>query len=177
MARAMPDRPVDALLFDLGGVVFGIDFDRAIRAWEHAAGLEPGALVGRFTMDDAYERHERGHLDTAGYLAHLLATLGVELADEDLAAGWNDIYLGPLPGMADLVARAAEALPTYAFTNTNLLHHSVWAPRFAAELAAFRTVFVSSQLGLRKPEPEAFRHIAAEIGVPFERTLFFDDTG
>lgn len=169
-------RPVDALLFDLGGVVVAIDFDRAVRSWEAAAGLDPGGLVGRFTMDDAYERHERGHLDGADYLAHLRATLGVDLGDEELTTGWNDIFLEPIPGIADLLVRAAEALPTYAFTNTNLLHQAAWAPRFAAELASFRTIFSSPELGLRKPEPQAFWHVAAEIGEPLDRILFFDDT-
>ncbi|QXC60698.1 HAD family phosphatase [Aquihabitans sp. G128] len=176
MVTPEPPPTVDALLFDLGGVVFGIDFDRAVRHWEASAHLEPGALVGRFTVDDAYERHERAHLDTAGYLAHLRTTLGVDLSDDELAAGWNDIYLGPLPGMAELVARAAAVLPTYAFTNTNVLHQSAWEPRFAAELAAFRHVFSSSTIGLRKPEEAAFRHVADEVGVPLERILFFDDT-
>jgi putative hydrolase of the HAD superfamily len=31
-------------------------------------------------------------------------------------------------------------------------------------------------MGLRKPEPAAFRHIEREIGVPAHRILFFDDS-
>lgn len=171
-----PTAPIDALLFDLGGVVMGIDFDRAVASWERAAGLPSGALVGRLVFDGTYERHERGHLDTTGYLAHLRTMLAVDLTDEQLAAGWNDIYLGPIAGAAELVARAAEVLPTYAFTNTNALHQSEWEPRFAAEMAPFRTIFSSHLLGLRKPEEAAFRHVADEIGVPLGRILFFDDT-
>ena len=176
MTTTFGGRPVDALLFDLGGVVMAIDFDRAVRSWEDAAGLDPDSLMGRFTMDDAYERHERGHLDSAGYLAHLRATLGVDLTDDQLTTGWNAIFLGPIAGVADLLVRVAEVLPTYAFTNTNVLHQSAWGPRFAAEMAVFRTIFSSPEIGLRKPEPEAFRHVADEIGVPLERILFFDDT-
>jgi len=167
---------VHALLFDLGGVVMGIDFDRAVSAWEDAAGLAPGALVGRLQMDDAYERHERGHLDTTSYLAHLRTTLAVDLTDDQLAAGWNDIYLGPIDGVGELLAIAAATLPTYAFTNTNALHQSAWGPRFAAEMAPFRTIFSSHLIGLRKPEDAAFRHVSEEIGVPLDRIMFFDDT-
>src|SRR5690606_36271441 len=71
---------------------------------------------------------------------------------------------------------AAEHLPLYAFTNTNHLHRSAWEPRFAAEFAPFRRIFSSADLGLRKPEPAAFHHVAAEIGAPLDRILFFDDT-
>jgi putative hydrolase of the HAD superfamily len=53
---------------------------------------------------------------------------------------------------------------------------SVWVPAYAETLQNFRRVFVSSDMGIRKPEPEAFAMIAAAIGVPLPRILFFDDT-
>lgn len=167
---------IDALLFDLGGVVMGIDFDRAVSSWEQSAGLPPGGLRGRLVMDAVYERYERGGIDSATYLAHLRTLLAVDLTDEQLSVGWNDIYLGPIAGVGDLVARAAEVLPTYAFTNTNALHQSEWEPRFATDLTHFRTIFSSHLIGLRKPEEAAFRQVAGAIGVPVEHILFFDDT-
>ena len=39
-----------------------------------------------------------------------------------------------------------------------------------------RKVFVSHELGKRKPTPEAFHAVAQAIYVPPERILFFDDT-
>jgi len=45
-----------------------------------------------------------------------------------------------------------------------------------AALPVFRKVFVSYELGARKPERAAFEAIARAIGVPLERILFFDDT-
>ena len=43
-------------------------------------------------------------------------------------------------------------------------------------LKHFTKVFVSSRIGLRKPDAEAFAHVAQEIGVAPERILFFDDS-
>jgi beta-phosphoglucomutase-like phosphatase (HAD superfamily) len=40
----------------------------------------------------------------------------------------------------------------------------------------FPQVFLSFELGLRKPERAAFEAIAAAIGVPLNRIRFFDDT-
>jgi glucose-1-phosphatase len=31
-------------------------------------------------------------------------------------------------------------------------------------------------MGTRKPEPQAFEHVAREIAVPLQRILFLDDT-
>ena len=38
----------DALLFDLGRVVFDIDFNKVLACWAGHAGCEPAQLVERF---------------------------------------------------------------------------------------------------------------------------------
>ncbi len=43
-------------------------------------------------------------------------------------------------------------------------------------LGLFQTVFVSSEMGTRKPEPEAFHAVAKAIGIKQHRIVFFDDT-
>lgn len=66
--------------------------------------------------------------------------------------------------------------PLYAFTNSNVTHQAGWSARYAEVLQIFRRVFVSCELGLRKPERAAFEAIASAIGVPLDRILFLDDT-
>jgi glucose-1-phosphatase len=69
----------DALLFDLGGVVFGIDFERTFAVWAERAGVEVATVRDRFKMDRAYERHERGEIDEKEYFAALRSSLGLSL--------------------------------------------------------------------------------------------------
>lgn len=45
----------------------------------------------------------------------------------------------------------------------------------SATLSAFRKVFVSSDLGKRKPEPNAFMAVAEAMAIPPPKILFFDD--
>ena len=167
---------VDALLFDLGGVVIDIDFGLAFASWAAAAQPPPDTVRARFAFDDAYERHERGEITGAAYFASLRSSLGLELSDAALTAGWNAIYLDEVPGIRALLGRLAGRLPLYAFTNSNLTHQAFWTVRYADVLKPFRKVFISCEMGLRNPEPPAFEAIASEIGVPLERILFFDDT-
>lgn len=103
------------------------------------------------------------------------ATLGVDLSDEDLVEGWNDIYRGLVPGISDVLTAAAMRWPLFAFTNSNPTHQRVWERLYANQLRTFRRVFVSSDLGIRKPDPEAFRLVAGLMGVEPEEILFFDD--
>jgi len=166
---------IDALLFDLGNVVIHIDFERVFARWAAHAGCDAALLSEKFSHDEPGQRYERGEIDNAAYFASLRGSLGVELDDARFLEGWGAIYVGEMPGIGELLARLAPKIPIYAFTNTNRAHAAVYSVQFAALLAHFRKVFTSHEMGLRKPEPEAFAHIVNEIGVPAERILFFDD--
>lgn len=167
---------VDALLFDLGGVVIEIDFTRAFALWAAYSGVPIDTIQARFSFDAFYERHERGEIHVRAYFASLRASLGIHLSDDQFAQGWTAIYVGEIPATVALLRRLKDRVPLYAFTNSNPTHQHVWARDYADLLRCFRKVFVSSEMGQRKPEPEAFVAIAADIGVRLDRILFFDDT-
>jgi len=167
---------VDVLLFDLGGVVTDIDFGRCTARWAASAGRDPEDVASRFAFDAAYEEHERGTLDAAGYFESLRQLLSVDLTDSELLEGWNDIYLGVIAGIGPLLDAARDRFPLYAMTNSNPSHQAVWSERFAVELEVFASTFVSSDIGHRKPDRAAFDTVASMIGVSPSTILFFDDS-
>jgi putative hydrolase of the HAD superfamily len=166
----------EALLFDLGGVVIEIDFDRAFAHWAAYSKRPPDTIKKRFSFDNFYQQHERGEIDAPAYFASLRKSLGIDISDTQFAEGWNDIYAGEAPGIAALLQEVKRKMPIYAFTNSNPTHQQVWSKRFAKVLDLFQKVFVSSELGRRKPESEAFHAVAAAIGVPIPRIVFLDDS-
>jgi glucose-1-phosphatase len=165
----------DALLFDLGRVVLDIDFDKTLACWAAHAGCEPARLVGRFTRGEIYQRHERGEIGDAEFFAALRTSLGVELTDDQFLEGWNAIFAGEMPGIAPLLARAAQRMPLYAFSNTNGAHVEHFSQAYTDVLGHFRELFLSSTIGLRKPDAAAYDHVVKAIGVPPKRIVFFDD--
>jgi len=165
----------DALLFDLGRVVLDTDFNRTLACWAGHAGCGPAQLSGRFSPDDAYKRHERGEISDADFFASLRASLGIEVTDAQFLEGWNAVFAGEMPEMAPLLARAARRLPLYAFSNTNRAHVEHFSRMFPDLLGHFRKMFLSSTIGLRKPDAEAYDHVIDAIGVPAGRIVFFDD--
>jgi putative hydrolase of the HAD superfamily len=66
-------------------------------------------------------------------------------------------------------------VPLYAFSNTNRAHEVHFSRHFAEVLGHFREVFLSSTIGLRKPDADAYDHVVKAIGVPAARIVFFDD--
>jgi putative hydrolase of the HAD superfamily len=138
--------------------------------------VPPEALATLYTFDEPYERHERGEIGELDYYAALRRSLAIDIPDDDFRAGWGAIFTEPVHETVALLEKLRDRVPLYAFSNSNAAHHAVWSRKFAPALANFRRVFVSSEMGLRKPERAAFDHIAREIGVAPARILFFDDT-
>ena len=173
----MPVRSgVDAIVFDLGGVLLEVDFGRVFAAWAECAGVSPESIRARYRMDAPYEQHERGEITARQYFASLRNSLGLALSDAQFEAGWNEVVRGEIPGVGELLAQAAQRLPLYVFSNTNAMHYAHWGPSHAGLLKMFRRLFMSHEIGLRKPEARAFEYIGAEIGVGLPNILFFDDT-
>ena len=168
--------PADALLFDLGGVLLGLDWDRAFGLWARHAGADAAALRARYVFDEAYERHERGEIDEAAYYASLRGSLGIDITDDEFRAGWGAIFTQEVAETTALLDELHGRVPLYLFSNTNAAHHRVWAAIMQRTLSRFDRTFVSSELGVRKPDRASFDRISREIGVPHGRILFFDDT-
>lgn len=163
-------------MFDLGGVVFGIDLERACSHWSSHSGVPAETIRSRFRIDQWYERHERGEIGAAEYFDTLRDTLGIAISDEQFAAGWNAIFKEESAEVFELLRCLSPRIPIYAFSNSNVIHQEFWERKYAKTLALFRQVFVSCEIGLRKPEAAAFRHVIACIGSEPENLLFFDDT-
>ena len=166
---------IDAFLVDFGNVVVEIDFARVTAHWARSAGADPEALRARFTHDEAYRRHERAEIGAGEYFASLRDSLGIDLDDAAFEAGWNAVFVREIEPNVELLRRLAPRVPLYLFSNTNLAHYAFFSKRHAGALAPFRRLFVSHELGARKPDPAAFLRIAEEVGVPASRILFFDD--
>ena len=171
----MPPDSIDALLFDLGGVVIEIDFERVFAHWAQAAGVSERHIRSHFGDDAPHQAYQRGEITDEAYFGHLRDHLQLPLSHDQLVAGWNAIFVGEMAGIGPLLAEAARARPLYAFSNTNRAHELCWSRAFASVLAHFQEVFVSSTIGLAKPDRVAFDHVAQAMGVAPERILFFDD--
>jgi len=167
----------DALLFDLGRVVFDIDFNKVLACWAGHAGCEPAQIAERFSSrEEFYHRHETGEISDAEFFGGLRASLGIGISDAQFLEGWNAIFAGEMPGIAPLLERAGKRLPLYAFSNTNSAHVDHFSVAYAGVLGHFREIFLSSSIGLRKPNAAAFDHVVKAIGVPASRIVFFDDS-
>ena len=165
-----------AVLLDLGNVVLGVDFRNVFRHWAASANIDEERFFEHWRMDAAYEAHERGELPFEDYAEHLAGVFDVELTRDQWLAGWNAIWTEPFQQVISMLPEVAKRYPLYCFTNTNDAHTLHWRHHYAEAISHFQHTFVSSELGMRKPDVSAFHYVCAEMQQPPSNILFLDDT-
>lgn len=166
----------EALLFDLGNVIVDLDPSRVFAHWGETAAVDPATLAARWTIDDAYRQHETGQLDFHAYTQHLSNTLHIDLAPSQWRDGWNALFLGTFPMVNARLASLASALPCFCYTNTNPTHQTEWQANYSDALLPFRKVYVSSDIGRRKPDASSFNWVANDMGYDPTEIQFIDDS-
>ena len=164
-----------AVLFDLGGVLLTIDWERAIQTWAPHSRLPAERLRERFSFDEAFHRHETGHLHDEGYFAHLRQVLELGCEPQQVRAGFDAILAGEIEETVRMLDAIRGRVPCYAISNTNPSHLAQMRRGFPGFLERFERVFASHDIGHRKPHPESFGHVLRAIGVPPAEVLLFDD--
>jgi len=166
---------IELLLFDLGGVVIDIDFERIFKKWSVYSGLPMPEIKAAFRADVAFERYERGQIDSTEYCRYLCESIGMKMSFDQFSEGWNDIMVAPIVPTVNLLKHLSAQIPLYALSNANPLHKAYWENTYVDELGYFRRIFVSSDTGHRKPEPDAYLQVADELDVDLQNIVFFDD--
>lgn len=167
---------IKALLFDLGGVVLQLDWKMVFTQWAKHCPFSPAEVGRRFSMDTAYEQHERGKLSGAEYFAHLRSMFDFSGDEKALIDGWNALFVGEVEETVAIIARLKSEVPVYLLTNSNPAHEEFWRATYADTIALFTDVFVSSTLGHRKPDRSSFAAVAQMTGIELRSMLFFDDS-
>ncbi|MDH3658871.1 MAG: HAD family phosphatase [Alphaproteobacteria bacterium] len=89
---------------------------------------------------------------------------------------WEEMLKGPIDGSVDILERLdGEGYELHALTNWSAETFPIARARFDF-LERFRTILVSGEEGLVKPDAGIFQLMLERIGHPAERCLLIDDS-
>lgn len=169
------NKKLEAVIFDLGGVIFGVSLKPVILKWSKSIGCNPQDIASKFKVDSFYERFETGEISPEEYRDHVCDVLNCKMSDEDFDKGWNSIYLDILPGVESVLQKLQGKVRLVVLTNTNQIHAQEWRPRYAEILKYFEKVFSSYEIGARKPQPESFQIVLNYLNIEPGKVVFIDD--
>ncbi len=181
-ADAVPGRRFDAVVFDFGGVLISpITTRLAALAEHHGIGtvemLE--MLMGpRYvsTADHPWHRAERGEVsanELQGLLEPLAEAAGVALRGDEMEILFDRSYRYNQAILDRVRALRQEGYRTALLTNSVREFQEVLKEEISGDL--FDEIVDSSEVGMRKPEPEIYRVVIDRLGVDPRRTVYLDD--
>ncbi|MEO8587930.1 MAG: HAD family phosphatase [Flavobacteriales bacterium] len=173
---------IDTLLLDLGGVLIDVDYHATTNAFKALGFADFETLYSKAKQDHLFDGFETGALSPAQFRDRIRQLHGTGITDERIDDCWNAM-LGSIPAARiELIHRLKERYRVLLLSNTNAIH----VPAFSAIVerengfvdfkALFHGAYYSCEIGLRKPNADAYEHVLREHGAAPGRTLFIDDS-
>lgn len=173
-------KSIKNILFDLGNVLYDIDFDVMYQRF-HQLGIPN--FENHFTLnksDALFFELEKGEVDAIQFCARFNQLYQLELSDSTIIDAWNSLLIGFRKDSMDWVKLNRNQFDVFLYSNTNQIHYDYFIPQYAREIGGdfnslFKKPYYSHKMGMRKPDPTSFQFILNQEGLIAAETLFVDD--
>ena len=179
----MSDGRYKVLAFDMGGVIFKIDKNRAVRAFQEVGFTDAPRYLNAFTQIGIFGELESGRISAEEFRNRLSALSTRELTLEDCRHGWMGYFVElPRRNLAALERLRTAGYRLCLLSNTNPFMMS-WARSIEFDgvhptgiAHYFDALYLSYELGVMKPEPRIFELMMEREQVAPHEVLFIDDS-
>lgn len=161
------------ILFDIGNVLVDFQFERLYEIHaEHS-----GRPLVPFSEQDLEMRDqvEKGLIDDSQWVEYLNEARGLSWTVEQLVDVWAEMFTRNETGIE--LFRSSIDAGAQVYTLSNIAKHHIdaieknWPDFFHGATG----LFLSYQIGVRKPHPDIYRHALKELDAAGEDCLFIDD--
>ena len=168
------------LIFDLGNVLYDIDFVKMYKAFDD---LGVPNFENHFTLnksDQIFFDLEKGFIHEIEFCKGFNALYNLNLTHQQIIDAWNALLIGYRKESIDWLKEHNTQYATFLYSNTNQIHYDYFIPQFSREIGGnfeklFKTPYFSHKMGQRKPDPASFQFILDKEGLKADETLFIDD--
>ena len=168
------------IVFDFGGVIASIDFDKAVQAFKQIGLKDADRRLDKYHQTEIFQELEEGKLTTMQFQQLLGNLCGRTLNFEETQKAWlgfiTEVNLHQLRYIEELHAHYR----LYLLSNTNPYIMS-WAcseafsPEGKPLTHYLDRLYCSYQMGYTKPDERIFQRLLEDASILPEETLFVDD--
>lgn len=169
------------VVFDLGGVLVGLDIERCRRAYRRIGMDAVAELLQPYYPVELFGLLEKGEIDPHEACERMRRISSAPcVTDEQIAQAYGEFLTDvPFEKLRMIDRLRARGLHTYVLSNNNPFAMDVIHRMFATDGKRmedyFDKIYLSYEMRLLKPSPEIFRAMIADSGMEPEQTLFIDD--
>ena len=172
---------IKSVVFDLGGVIYGVDYHKTINGFKDLGIDRFEEVYAKAGQSDLFNDFEEGKISRAIFIDRIKNLSRKNMTSSQIENAWNEMLLGFMPDALACLKRLSGSYRLFLLSNTNEIHiqeieNRVGKAFFSDFCSLFENVYLSHELGLRKPHPEVFKHILNEQGLKANETFFIDDS-
>lgn len=170
------------IIFDLGGVLLDIDFQKSTDAFKNLGIDDFEKMFSQFKADELFEKLETGELKETDFYSAIKKRTKLDVTDTEIDNAWNALILNFRTGSLEFLEKLAGKYKLYLLSNTNIIHLNFFKQLFIKETgkpsldAYFTKAWYSNEISLRKPGAKIFEFVLQEENLIAAETLFIDDT-
>ena len=174
------DSNIEFLIFDMGNVIIDIDISLTIKALKNDLTENDFVLADEFMTTPLHFDFETGTITEKEFRNGIRMAFKKEWEDAWIDKVWNTLLLTIPKERVALLKALRKNYKLFLLSNTNSIHFKVVEEMFRTDhqdefLALFDRVFLSHEMGLRKPDKKIYEKVVQEIGARPGQCLFFDD--
>jgi glucose-1-phosphatase len=175
-------KEIKNIIFDLGGVLLDIDFQKSTDAFKILGIDNFEEMFSQFKADELFEKLERGEHNEEDFYAAIKKRTKLPVTNDEIDNAWNALILHFRTESLEFLEKLSHTYKLYLLSNTNSIHLKFFKELFIKETgkpmldAHFVKAWYSNEIGLRKPGTKIFEFVLQEENLVAAETLFIDDT-
>jgi glucose-1-phosphatase len=169
------------IIFDLGEVITDVHFHKTFDAFDQLAGKSTHELYNFHKQTLAFDLFETGKISAQDFRDSIRKLFDKPLSDRQIDEAWNAM-IGHTPlEKLQFLSALRPTYKTFILSNTNIIHieainHYLQKNYQIDSLSPFfDAVYLSHEIGLRKPDPQSWIYILERHNLQPHETLFIDD--
>lgn len=169
------------IIFDLGGVILDVDYNKTVEAFVRLDIPDFQRLYSQKKQDKLFDRFERGDISAAEFRS-VIREMKPGLTDAVIDQAWDSMIQTTPPERMEFLKELGKRYNIYLLSNTNEIHIPAFLKYYDEAYgkgtfhSLFKKVYLSSQVGMRKPEEAIFNLVVSENNLNKKETLFIDDS-
>jgi HAD superfamily hydrolase (TIGR01509 family) len=169
-----------AIIFDLGAVILNINYQNTIDEFTKLGVKNASTFYSKKVQTNLFNQIETGMISSNKFLKALQKeTKNANINQVEKA--WNAMLLDLPEERLQLIKKLKKKHSVYLLSNTNAIHIHAFKKqlgdkKWLAFCKLFDQMYLSHELGLRKPDVKIFEYILKEQKLKAEEVFFIDDS-
>lgn len=165
------------IIFDLGGVILNIDYQRTIDEFEKLGVSNFETIFSQSFQNHISDKFEKGEITEIEFYESIKELSGVEFSFSQYQFAWNAILLDLPQYRIKLLKQLKRKYRLFLFSNTNETHYKEFITKVEDDFnSIFEKTYYSHKFGRRKPDIISFEELLKENNLKTGETLFIDDS-